>query len=139
MTFFGLLWPSFSAPSSPGVAQKCPTTVPPCYTYGNPCPNIRGGCSINFMQFLNTPTSETASALFSNIPGIVCLIKRRILASPALLCRSVERRRQKVSTRRRSIWRFHARAISSNLQTLVASPPDFLIRLLIQLVGGCQK
>ena len=55
LAFFGLWWPSFSATGSPGVAQKCQTRVSPCYTYGNPCQNICRACSINFMQFLNTP------------------------------------------------------------------------------------
>ena len=59
LAFFGLWWPSFSATGSPGVAQKCQTRVSPCYTYGNPCQNICRACSINFMQFLNTPTMET--------------------------------------------------------------------------------
>ena len=58
LAFFGLWWPSFSATGSPGVAQKCQTRVSPCYTYGNPCQNICRACSINFMQFLNTPISH---------------------------------------------------------------------------------
>ena len=53
---FGLFWPTLSEPCSPRVAQKCPTMVSPCYTHGTPCPNIRRACSINFVQFLNTPT-----------------------------------------------------------------------------------
>ena len=73
LAFFGLLWPSFSATGSPGVAQKYPMTVFPCYTYGNPCPNIRGAWSINFLQFLNTPTSYRLYRIDINFNS-TCLI-----------------------------------------------------------------
>ena len=61
---FGLFWPTLSEPGSPRVAQKCPTMVSPCYTHGTPCPNIRRACSINFVQFLNTPMFDTCCRMF---------------------------------------------------------------------------
>ena len=80
LAFFGLWWPSFSATGSPGVAQKCQTRVSPCYTYGNPCQNICRACSINFMQFLNTPIWHPLSYfIFINFMPINTVI---VLSSP---------------------------------------------------------
>ena len=73
LAFFGLWWPSFSATGSPGVAQKCQTRVSPCYTYGNPCQNICRACSINFMQFLNTPPHHRSSVSAAAAAVLDCL------------------------------------------------------------------
>ena len=82
LAFFGPSWPILNAPSGPRVTKKCPTTVSPCYTYGNPCPNIRRACSINFLQFLNTPGSRVSGLVtFKSSCGVDLIFLRRSLGS----------------------------------------------------------